>query len=134
YCEVAVDTYRFLLHGYPANHFAHDAMLRMGKLQKDQLGDAVGARETFEEFLKKYPRSKSKREAQEALAEMALLRSGETAAPVAEARLAHGIAGNDAKKEPAAREAPRGGGGGETTGEARPGRAGGGRTRGARVA
>src|SRR6201993_5491579 len=40
YYQVAVDTYRFLLHDYPANHFAQDAMLRMAKLQKEQLGDA----------------------------------------------------------------------------------------------
>lgn len=84
YYQVAVDTYRFLLHDYPANHFAQDAMLRMAKLQKDQLGDAAGAKEGFEAFLKKYPRSKSKREAQEALAELALLHNGETASPVAD--------------------------------------------------
>ena len=113
YYQVAVDTYRFLLHDYPANHFAQDAMLRMAKLQKDQLGDAAGAKETFEAFLKKYPRSKGKREAQEALAEMALLRSGEPAAVVADRSDAtQRINGNasEAKKE-SVRERSRGGDG-----------------------
>jgi N-acetylmuramoyl-L-alanine amidase len=52
----------------------------MAKLQKEQLGDAAAASKTFEEFLKRYPRSGRKREIQESLAEMALLRSGEEAA------------------------------------------------------
>src|SRR5258706_9017618 len=55
-------------------------MLRMARLQKEQLGDSAGASKTFEEFLKKYPRSGRKREVQESLAEIALLRSGEEAA------------------------------------------------------
>jgi N-acetylmuramoyl-L-alanine amidase len=80
YYQTAVDTYKFLVHDYPTSHYGQDAMLRMAKLQKDQLGDAAGASKTFEEFLKKYPRSGRKREVQESLAEIALLRSGEEAA------------------------------------------------------
>jgi len=44
------------------------------------LDDSAAATKTFQEFAKKYPRSSHKREAQEALAELALLRSTETAA------------------------------------------------------
>jgi N-acetylmuramoyl-L-alanine amidase len=80
YYQVAVDTYKFLVHEYPTSHDGQDAMLRMARLQKEQLGDAAGASKTFEEFLKKYPRSARKREVQESLAEIALLRSGEEAA------------------------------------------------------
>jgi N-acetylmuramoyl-L-alanine amidase len=90
YFQLATDSYQFLLHEYPTSHFGQDAMLRMAGLQKDQLGDSTAATKTFEEFLKKYPRSVRKREAQEALAEMALLRNSEelsasapTAAPAA---------------------------------------------------
>src|SRR5579859_7367171 len=90
YFQLAADSYQFLLHEYPTSHYGQDAMLRVGGLQKDQLGDAAAATKTFEEFLKKYPRSVRKREAQEALAEMALLRNSEelsasapTAAPAA---------------------------------------------------
>src|ERR1700681_208034 len=77
YYQLAADSYQFLLHEYPTSHYGQDAMLRMARLQKDQLGDSVGAAKTFEEFLKKYPHSVRKREAQEALAELALLRNGE---------------------------------------------------------
>jgi N-acetylmuramoyl-L-alanine amidase len=79
YYQVAVDTYKFLVHDYPTSHYGQDAMLRMARIQKEQLGDAAGASKTFEEFLKKYPRSPRKREAQESLAEIALLSSGEEA-------------------------------------------------------
>jgi len=77
YYQLAADSYQFLLHEYPTSHYGQDAMLRMARLQKDQLGDSVGAAKTFEGFLKKYPHSVRKREAQEALAELALLRNGE---------------------------------------------------------
>jgi N-acetylmuramoyl-L-alanine amidase len=82
YYQLSADSYKFLLHEYPTSHYGQDAMLRMARLQKEQLGDAPGAAKTFEEFLKKYPRSAKKREAQEALAEIALLRSGEESAEV----------------------------------------------------
>src|SRR6267142_1253105 len=84
YYQLAADSYKFLLHEYPTSHYGQDAMLRMARLQKEQLGDAPGATKTFEEFLKKYPRSARKREVQESLAEIALLRSGEESAEVAE--------------------------------------------------
>jgi len=77
YYQLAADSYKFLLQEYPTSHYGQDAMLRMARLQKDQLGDAAEAAKTFEEFLKKYPRSTRKREAQESLAELALLRNDE---------------------------------------------------------
>lgn len=81
YFQAAVDTYQFLLHEYPASHSCSDAMLRMAHLQKDQLGDPALAAKTYEEFLKRYRRSPRRREAQEALAELALLQRGELPAP-----------------------------------------------------
>ena len=93
YYQLAADSYRFLLHEYPTSHFGQDAMLRMARLQKDQLGDAAGAAKTFEEFLKKYPRSARKREAQESLAELALLRNSEERAAAR-----GGAGGADAEK------------------------------------
>jgi len=48
YYQTTVDTYKFLLHDYPTNHYGQDAMLRMAKLQKEQLGDAAAASKTFE--------------------------------------------------------------------------------------
>jgi len=77
YYQLAVDSYKFLVHEYPTSHFGQDAILRLARMQKDQLGDAAKASKTFEEFLKKYPHSSRKREAQESLAELALLRNDE---------------------------------------------------------
>ena len=69
-----MDSYRFLIHEYPTSK------LRAGRhvegwrsLQKDQLGDPRAASKTYDEFLKKYPRSPRRREAQEARAELALV-------------------------------------------------------------
>jgi N-acetylmuramoyl-L-alanine amidase len=81
YYQLAVDSYQFLLHEYPTSRFAQDAMMRVGKLQRDQLGDPVQASKTYEEFLKNYPRSTRRREAQESLAELALLQNSEEPAP-----------------------------------------------------
>jgi N-acetylmuramoyl-L-alanine amidase len=89
YYQLAADSYKFLLHEYPTSHYGQDAMLRLARLQKDQLGDAAEASKTFEEFLKKYPRSPRKREAQESLAELALLRNDENS-PSARSQAAAG--------------------------------------------
>jgi N-acetylmuramoyl-L-alanine amidase len=73
YYQSAVDSYQFLVHEYPGSKYSQDALLRMGKLERDQLGDSALASKSYEDFLKKYPHSPRKREAQEALAELALL-------------------------------------------------------------
>ncbi len=75
YFQLAVDTYQFLLREYPTSRYCQDAYLRSGKLQKDQLGDLAGATKTYDAFLKQFPRSPHKREAQEARAELALLQN-----------------------------------------------------------
>jgi N-acetylmuramoyl-L-alanine amidase len=105
YYQSAVDSYRFLMHEYPTSKYGQDAMLRIAQLEKDQLGDAALASKTFGEFLKKYPHSPKKREAQEALAELALLQSNDNPAPPksAEAEAAPATSGksvNDAADIP----------------------------------
>jgi N-acetylmuramoyl-L-alanine amidase len=77
YYQSAVDSYQFLLREYPKNKYCQDAMLRIAKLQRDQLADTALAKKTYEDFLKRYPRSARRREAQEALAELALLQNSE---------------------------------------------------------
>ena len=78
YYQAAAEAYQFLIREYPTSKFVPDAMLRMAQLQKDQLGDPAAATKTFQEFQKKYPRSAHKREVQEALAELALMRNAES--------------------------------------------------------
>src|SRR5712672_3373012 len=106
YYQLAADSYKFLLHEYPTSHYGQDATLRMARLQKEQLGDAPGATKTFEEFLKKYPRSARKREAQESLAEIALLRSGDESAEV-KSEPARSEAGKAAEKTAEVAESAR---------------------------
>src|SRR6266566_1464055 len=77
YYQSAADSYQFLVHEYPTSKYCQDAILRVAKLQRDQLGDATLATKTYEDFLKRYPRSPRKREAQEALAELALLQNSD---------------------------------------------------------
>jgi N-acetylmuramoyl-L-alanine amidase len=77
YYQTAAEAYQFLIREYPTSKFVPDAMLRMAQLQKDQLGDPAAATKTFQDFQKKYPRSAHKREVQEALAELALLKNAE---------------------------------------------------------
>jgi len=77
YYQSAAETYQLLVHEYPTSKYCQDAILRTGRLQRDQLGDAGLAKRTYEDFLKRYPRSPKKREAQEALAELALLQNNE---------------------------------------------------------
>src|SRR6266481_2886697 len=77
YYQSAADSYQFLVHEYPTSKYCQDAMLRMAKLQREQLGDSAQSKKTYEDFLKRYPRSPRKREAQEALAELALLQNND---------------------------------------------------------
>src|SRR5467141_809944 len=80
YYQSAADTYQFLVREYPTSKYCQDAILRVAKLQREQLGDAAQAKKSYEDFLKRYPRSPRKREAQEALAELALLQNDDAQA------------------------------------------------------
>jgi len=99
YYQSAADSYQFLVREYPKSKFCQDAILRIAKLQRDRLGDAELAKKTYEDFLKRYPRSPRKREAQESLAELALLQNSEASSSALTA------AANSAPSEPAERDA-----------------------------
>jgi N-acetylmuramoyl-L-alanine amidase len=77
YYQLAVDSYEFLVREYPAHKQCQEALLRIAKLQRDNLAEAAQAQKTYEEFMKRYPRSPRKREVEEALAELALLQNGD---------------------------------------------------------
>lgn len=85
YYQSAADSYQFLLREYPNSKYCQDALLRSAKLQKEQLGDVASATKSYEDFLKRFPRSQRRREAQEALAELALLRNSQQAQAAATA-------------------------------------------------
>ncbi len=107
YYQSAVDTYQFLIREYPTSKYCQDAFLRAAKLQREQLGDSALAKKTYEDFLKRYPRSPRKREAQEALAELALLQNGD--APSAMNTVASNST-TEAAEEPRASTPARSGG------------------------
>jgi N-acetylmuramoyl-L-alanine amidase len=112
YFQSAVDTYQFLIREYPTSRYAQDAYLRCAKLQKDQLGDVAGASATYEAFLKKFPRSPHKREAQEARAELALLQNSAPAPAEAQRSAIAKSAGSPAERPETSRrvisrDAPR---------------------------
>src|ERR1700675_3404126 len=81
YYQNAADSYRFLFHEYSSSRHAPDAMLVCAKLQRDQLADYAGATQTYKDLLKRFPRSPRKREAQEGVAELALLENSSKPAP-----------------------------------------------------
>jgi N-acetylmuramoyl-L-alanine amidase len=104
YYQSAADSYQFLVHEYPTSRYRQDAILRIAKLQRDQLGDSPLAKKTYEDFLKRYPRSNRKREAQEALAELALLQNSE--APATPNSVASNSAPSDSNAEDPRSNAP----------------------------
>ena len=75
YYQSSVESYQFLLREYPKSRFAQDVLLRVAKLQQEKLNDTASAMKTYQDFLKRFPRSEHRREAQEALAELSLLQS-----------------------------------------------------------
>src|SRR6202043_4126246 len=81
YYQSAVDTYEYLVREYPTSKYCQDSLLRAAKLQRNQLGDSAAANATYEDFVKRYPRSARRREAQEGLAEIAVLENSERPAP-----------------------------------------------------
>jgi N-acetylmuramoyl-L-alanine amidase len=86
YFQLAVDSYEFLVREYPTHKNCQEALLRIAKLQRDHLAEAAQAQKTYEEFLKRFPRSPRKREVEEALAELALLQGTDDASAQTNAR------------------------------------------------
>lgn len=74
YFQSAVDAYQFLIHEYPENRNCPEALLRVAKIQKDDLSQTDLASKTYEEYLRLYPRSARRREVLETLAGLALVK------------------------------------------------------------
>ena len=78
--RAAIQQYQFLRREYPGSKYRFDALFTIGEIYKDDLNEAVRARATFQEFLRRYPRHHLAEEARKALAEplqLASLRSKE---------------------------------------------------------
>jgi len=94
--QAAIGQYEFLRREYPGSKYRVEALFTIGQIYKEDLGDEAEARATFEEFLKRYPRSQLAPKANEALAELNQpkpkkkpeMAAGETAGQSAEGEMA----------------------------------------------
>ncbi len=68
--RAAISQYEFLRREYPGSRYRFQALFTIGQIYKEDLGDEDAARQTFEEFLKHYPRNSLATEAKQALAEL----------------------------------------------------------------
>jgi N-acetylmuramoyl-L-alanine amidase len=107
YYQAAAESYQFLIREYPTSKFVPDVMLRIAQLQKDQLGDPAASTKTYQDFQKKFPRSAHKREVQEALAELALMRNAEAGNLDAKAEQPATAPASPIAKKPVKEETPQ---------------------------
>jgi N-acetylmuramoyl-L-alanine amidase len=70
YLRAAIGEYEFLRREYPGSKYRFQALFTIGQIYKEDLGDSEAARQTFEEFLHRYPRNALAPEAKQALAEL----------------------------------------------------------------
>jgi N-acetylmuramoyl-L-alanine amidase len=68
--HAAIEQYEFLRREYPGSRFRLQALYTIAQIYKDDLNDAPQARESFEEFLKRYPHSELVVEARDAIKEL----------------------------------------------------------------
>ncbi len=68
--RAAITQYEFLRREYPGSKYRFQALFTIGQIYKEDLGDDAAARQTFQEFLKHYPRNSLASEARQALAEL----------------------------------------------------------------
>lgn len=66
----AIGEYEFLRREYPGSKYRFDALFTIGQMYKDDLEENDKARETFQEFLRRYPRHRLADDARDAIAEM----------------------------------------------------------------
>ena len=67
----SIGQYEFLRREYPGSRYRFEALFTMGQVYREDIGDNDKARETFNEFLKRYPGHELAEQARQALSEMA---------------------------------------------------------------
>ena len=68
--KAAIGQYEFLAREYPGSKYRFEALLSIGQIYCDDLGDNDAAKATFEDFLKRYPRHRLAENARAALKEI----------------------------------------------------------------
>ena len=84
YYQSAIDAYQFLLHEYPTSRYRDDALFTIGQIQHTDLNQLDAAELTFQDFLKRYPRSSKAEQARQALAEIGSAREQQRKQPAKE--------------------------------------------------
>ena len=70
YYDVALKTYRTVIGEYPTSRFRTVAFFGIAQIQRSDLNKPLDAEATYQEFLKKYPRSEKASDARKALKEI----------------------------------------------------------------
>ncbi len=71
YHQQAIDAYLFLMKHYPTTRYRDDALFTIAQIQHQDLAELDNAEATYQEFLKRFPRSAKAGEAKEGLARIA---------------------------------------------------------------
>jgi N-acetylmuramoyl-L-alanine amidase len=79
--QSAIDAYQFLLHEYPDSRYRMDALLTIAQIQHSDLNQLDAAELTYQEYLKRFPRSPRVEQAKRALADIATAREQQKKAP-----------------------------------------------------
>lgn len=74
YFQSSIDSYQFLLHEYPSSKLRDNALFTIAQIQFQDLNQPEVAELTFQEFLRRYPRSEKADPAREALRQIAAAR------------------------------------------------------------
>ena len=75
--QSAIDAYQFLMHEYPASRYRDHALLTIGQIQQEDLNQLDAAETTFQDFLKRFPRSDKAEQARQAIAAITAAREQE---------------------------------------------------------
>ena len=95
YHQEAIDAYIFLLKQYPTSRYRDDALFTIATIQHEDLGDFDTAEQTYQEYLKRFPRAEKAQEAKDALLKI----STDREAAKSEAKRAELAATRDAERK-----------------------------------
>jgi N-acetylmuramoyl-L-alanine amidase len=68
--RAAIAQYEFLRHDYPGSKYRFDALFTIGQVYQQDLDELDKAKQTFQEFLKRYPRQRLAMQARDAIQEI----------------------------------------------------------------
>ncbi len=70
YFQSAIDSCNFLVKQYPGSSYRGEALLSIARIQKDDLEEPSDAEATYQDYLKRFPRSQKAKQVREALKDL----------------------------------------------------------------